>query len=238
MHWFSRLRKMAGRKLHRQLIFKTPTIKLWQLLWIIIFIFFRIIMTCGLQLRSLWFSGPSRLCRSAIQRLEDKVTQFCKRNEPLNFLVFGRNRKKEAQKKKQDERSGRFSPLSHQIQVSESLFYKFSNCAVPQVHLTTILFLFLLLSAPFLSGSGEAESRDILSPSSPLHNPGNILSFCSQPSGDLTIPASGSAAAIARWSKPALTHLSCKNYKHVEGPILKNTALYTKTAFFWNPAPI
>lgn len=137
----------------------------------------------------------------------------------MNHLTFWyrEERKKRGRSKKKSERNGRFSNLGHQIRVSESVFFVFSNRTIPQVHLTTILLLLLsLLSAPFLSGSGEAESTDFLSPSTPLHNPGNILSLCSQPSGDLTIPsqpkprhlASGSAAAIARWSK-CLLLLTC-----------------------------
>lgn len=117
-------------------------------------------------------------------------------NARLNFLVLGRTEKKGVQEKKWDERNGRLRNLS------DSVFLTFSNCTIPQVNLTTtLLFLLSLLSAPFLSGSGEAENRDIFSPSTPLHNPGNILSLCSQPSGDLAILASGSAVAIARWPK-------------------------------------
>lgn len=65
MYWFGGLRMMAGRNLCRRLIFKTPPIEVRELLSVILFIFFRIIMIWThnifrwLHLRSLWFWGPN-----------------------------------------------------------------------------------------------------------------------------------------------------------------------------------
>lgn len=84
----------------------------------------------------------------------------------------------------------------------------------------------LLLSAPFLSESYKAECWDILSSSTPLYNPGNILLLCSQPSGDL---APGSAAAMARWpSAYSGSPILQKLCTHTNGPIFKSTALSRK----------
>lgn len=122
-------------------------------------------------------------------------------------------------------RNGRFTiwiPRSRSL----NIFLTFYNCKIPWVHLTTIILSCSLLSAPFLSESDKAECWDILSSSTPLHNPGNILPLCAQPSGDL---APGSAAAMARWQSaysgsPILQELCT----HTDGSILKSTALSRK----------
>lgn len=81
-----------------------------------------------------------------------------------------------------------------------------------------------LLSASFLSESDKAECWDILSSSTHLHNPGNILPLCSQSSGDL---APGSAVAMARWPS-AYSGSPIRQDAHTDGPILKSTALSRK----------